>query len=126
MTNAATMALVTKEPPKGLKKLTAPPLLKLEHIPIGQAVSGVILALAPSLSKRADMVNSKLIHLRHESGSEFLVPLSGTIKNAVGGEKGVEDRIGKRLVLVRQPDGETTKYGGKKKMFMIDVYCEEK
>jgi hypothetical protein len=111
--------------PKGAKKLTLPPMVKPEQVPVGSVISGVIVALANSISGRADMRESKLIHLRHESGSEFLFPLTGTIKKAVGGNEGVEANIGKTLIIHRNADSTTEKYGGVKKVFMFDVYLAD-
>lgn len=125
MTAAATAGLVMVELPKGLKKLSAPALLKIEHIPIGQIVSGEIIRLHDSISARADMKDSKLILMKHDNGTEFLLPLTGVIKKAIGGNDGVTANVGKKLFLVRQPDGETTKYGGTKKVFMVDVYIKD-
>ena len=110
--------------PAKAKKLNLPPMLKPDMLPVGQMVSGEIVALANSISGRADMRECKLIHLRHESGTEFLIPLTGTIKKAIGGNDGVTNNIGKKLFLVRQPDTTTEKYGGTKKVFVFDVYLE--
>lgn len=115
--------------PKNAKKLTLPPLVKPDQVPIGGILTSVIVGLAASISPREDMRGSKLIHLRHENGTEFLFPLTGVIKKALGGEKGVTDNIGKTLIMQRQPDGETTKYTAKgepaKKVFMFDVYLAD-
>ncbi len=115
--------------PKNAKKLTLPPLLKPEMIPVGSVVSAQIVALANSISGRADMRESKLIHLRHENGTEFLLPLTGVIKKAVGGDEGIKNNVGKTLIVQRQSDGETMKYCAKgepaKKVFMFDVYLSE-
>ena len=115
--------------PKNAKKLTLPPMIKPDQVPIGSILSAVIVGLALSISPREDMRGSKLIHLRHDSGTEFLFPLTGVIKKAMGGDKGVTDNAGKRLVIQRQPDGETTKYTAKgeapKKVFMFDVYLAD-
>ena len=124
---AAPNALFTlaSELPKNLKKLTLPPMIKPETVPMGSVVSGVIVGLAASISGRADMRESKLIHLRHASGEEFLFPLTGVIKRAIGGNDGVTKNIGKQLFLKRTADGETEKYGGKKKVYMFDVYLAD-
>ena len=112
--------------PKGAKKLTLPPLLKPEMIPVGSVVSGKIQGLVASISPRPDMKDSKLVHLIHENGTEFLLPLTGTIKKALGGFEGAEKATGKVLIVKRQPDGATDKYSGKgepaKKVYMFDVY----
>jgi hypothetical protein len=118
------------ELPKNAKKLTLPPLVKPDQMPVGTILSAVIVGIAPSISPREDMRGSKLIHLRHDSGTEFLFPLTGTIKKALGGEKGiVENYIGKRLVIQRQADGETRKYCAPgepaKKVFMFDIYLAD-
>jgi len=116
--------------PKNLKKLTLPPLIKPEQVPMNSILSGEIVGLAESISPRADMKESRLIHLRHETGEEFLFPLTGVIKKAVGGNAGITDNIGKMLFIHRKPDGETMKYAAKgegpKKVFMFDVYLGDK
>ncbi|MDE2020056.1 MAG: hypothetical protein KGJ13_06960, partial [Patescibacteria group bacterium] len=94
-------------------------------IPVGQMVSGEIVNVVDSISSRENMRDAKLIHMKHESGAEFLMPLTGTIKKAIGGIEGVKGNIGKTLAVIRQPDGETEKYGGKKKVFMFDVFISE-
>ena len=111
--------------PAGLVKLTLPPLLKPDTIPIGSMVSGEIIALANSVSGKESMRESKLIHLRHDNGAEFLLPLTGVIKKAIGGNDGVTANIGKKLFVVRQPDGAAANFGGNK-MFMFDVYLSDK
>lgn len=123
--NDMVMALVTTELPKGVKKLTMPPMIKPETVPVGSMVSGEIVALVASLSSRKDMEKSKLIHMRHESGAEFLFPLTGVIKKAIGGDEKITENIGNTLFLKRTPDGSTTKYGGVKKVYMFDVYIQE-
>lgn len=120
--NALVNSIFTESLPDNVIKLTLPPMIKPDDVPMGQMVSGKIIALAPSLSSRSDMKNSKLIHMRHASGQEFLFPLTGVVKKAIGGEDGVLNNVGKTLILKRSQDGETTKYGGKKKVYMFDVY----
>jgi hypothetical protein len=111
---------------KNLKKLTLPPMVKLNQVPIGSVLVGIIIGVVDSLSSRADMRESKLIHLKHVSGEEFLFPLTAQIKKAVGGIDGLTKNAGKMLVLKRLEDGETTKYGAPgdapKKVYMFDVY----
>ena len=111
--------------PKNAKKLTLPPLLKTELIPIGSVVSGRLIALVPSISSRPDMKDSKLLHLQHENGTEFLLGLTGVIKKALGGYDGAEGHIGQTIIVKRNPDGETEKYGGKKKVYQFDVYVAD-
>jgi len=112
--------------PANAKKLTKPPMLKLDTIPVGAMVKGEVVGICDSLSPREDMRGAKLIHMKHENGAEFLLPLSGVIKKAIGGVDGVNENAGKTLIVVRQPDGETTKYAAKgegpKKVFMFDVF----
>lgn len=124
--------------PKGMKKVNRAPLLKPDQIPIGQMVSGLILGHALSRSEKAK--NAVSLTIRHESGTEFLLPATGTIKTALcdACESKEEDFLtvvlpmvkGKQIMVVRQQDGETSKYCKKgeapRKMFMFDVYLEEK
>lgn len=107
---------------KGLKKLTLPPLVKPEQVPVGGMIEAKIIALVGSISKKENMKNSKLMHLQAPDGTEFLFSLTGVIKKAIGGEEGVTANVGKTLILVRQEDGSTEEYGGKKRVFMFDVY----
>lgn len=109
--------------PKGARKLSMPSIVKLDSIPLGSQLSLKILEVVPSVSSREDMKGSKLFRGLHEaSATEVLLPISGTIKKAVGGFEGAEKIIGKTLILIRLPDGETEKYGGKKKVYMFDIY----
>jgi hypothetical protein len=110
--------------PKTVKKRNLPPLVKPEQVPVGQMLSGKIVAVVPSISGREDMKQSKLLHIEHESGTEFLFPLTGVVKKALGGFDGAEKEVGNKIFIVRQPDGTTEKYGGVKKMFNFDVYTE--
>lgn len=128
LTTAATSRLASPaEIPKGLKKLTLPPLVKPEQVAIGSMIDGVIVALVASISDKVK--EGKLLHLKHASGTEFLFPLTGTIKKSLGGFEGVTEKIGKHLFLVRLEDGETDKYGAKgdapKKVYMFDVYLKD-
>jgi hypothetical protein len=114
--------------PKNVKKLTLPPMVKPEQIAVGSMVSGTIVALVGSISEKVK--EGKLVHLRHDTGTEFLLPLTGTIKRAIGGFDGVTANIGKKLFVVRQADGETLKYNAKgdtqpRKVFMFDVYLAD-
>lgn len=118
---------------KTLKKLTRPALVKPSIIPIGARVSGEILDVQDSISARPDMKEAKLLLLRNKNNPEnpvdFLLPITGVIKAAVGGIEGAKKLIGQTLHVVRNPDGETDKYSGKgepsKKIYMFDVYVEE-
>ena len=113
--------------PKDAKKLTLPPLVKPEQIPVGALVTAKIVALAESISGREDMRKSKLLHLSAiPAGDEFLFPFTGVIKKALGGDEGAAKAVGKTLYLKRTADGSTTKYGGVKKVFMFDIYLSDK
>lgn len=119
---------------KKLKKLTRPALIKPSIIPVGAHLSGEILDVQDSISKRPDMKEAKLLLLRNKNNPnnhvDFLLPITGVIKAAVGGIEGAKKLIGQTLHLVRQLDGETDKYGdpkkdAPKKVYMFDVYIEE-
>jgi hypothetical protein len=116
----------TVELPKGAVKLTKPSMLELNTVPIGAQLRVEIVALADSISNRENMKDSKLIHAKHSSGTEMLIPLTGVIKKAIGGNEGVKKHIGDTLILVRKPNKTTTKYSGEgeppKKMYDFDVY----
>jgi hypothetical protein len=117
---------------KKLKKLSRPALVKPNTIPIGGIVSGEILEVANTISSRKDMADAKLLLLRNSNDPknpvDFLLPITGVIKSAVGGFEGAAKLIGQKLYVKRLPDGETAKYGGEndapKKVYMFDVFVE--
>lgn len=113
------------------KRLGNPPLIKPEIIPIGSSLAGKIVAVLDSMTTT---VKGKLLHLECNGGREVSLPVTGTIRQALAPGRDNEDGdklvselkkyVGKRIIVVRNPDGETSKYGGKKKMYAFDVYIE--
>jgi hypothetical protein len=118
--------------PKSLKKLSLPPLVKFGEKPgqiaVGMTVSGALLGLVENITGKTEMRGSKTIHLRHESGTEFLIPFTGTIKSTfrqLMDEDGEikKENLGKVFFFTRQPDGFSDKF--KKAQFNIDVQIAE-
>ena len=134
--NAFIGALVIEQMPdvKKLKKISLPSLVKPDEVPIGATISGEIRAVVASISGAENMRESKLLHLVNKNNPakeiEFLFPLTGTIKKAIGGVVGAEKQVGNTLFLTRLPDGETMKYAAKgegpKKVFQFDIYVSTK
>ena len=132
--SSLTGELITTEPLPELEKLerlNLPPMLNLKEVPVKSTISGVIIKLVENFTGREDMRKARLLHLKHASGTEFLLPLSGVIKNAlkpfiVEDTKDKEsytlkpEIIGRTLYVTRQHDGTSKKFGGKT-MFMFDV-----
>jgi hypothetical protein len=119
---------VISQAPSGvkIKKLNLPPLVKLGSINVGTTVSGELVGLVDNFTGQESMRNSKTLHLKHESGVEFLLPFSGVIKNSMKSHLDSEgelfpESVGKTFYFTRQPDGASKKYGGKA-MFLFDVY----
>lgn len=113
--------------PKGFVKVSRPPLVKPDQIPVNGQIQAEIVGLSDSISKKESMQNSKLIHLRLSDGefkgTEFLFPLTGVIKQAVGGNDGISKNVGKQLLIIRREDDVKEQDNGEiKKMFMFDVY----
>jgi hypothetical protein len=112
-----------------LERRNVPQMIKPSDVPVGQAITGEIVKIVPSM--KSD-IKGKLLWLRHESGQEFLFPCTGVIRNAlipgVEGEKdqtaALEKEVGKILVCKRGADRMSGKY--KKPMFMFDVFTTEK
>ena len=134
-----------------LVRLNLPPMLDIKQMPVGGGVSGVAEKIVENFTGRADMRKARLIQLKHKSGTQFLIPLTGVIKNAIKSylvpddaakklmletAKDAKDKAeielldfyklspalaGKTLYVKRAPDSQSKKYGGKA-MFMFDVF----
>lgn len=104
-----------------------PQMVKPGEVPLDGIVSGEILKIVDS---PVSTVKGKLLWLRHESGSEFLFPCTGTIRAALASgipaengkelQAALEKEIGKIFIAKRMPSKTSAKY--KKEMFMFDVY----
>lgn len=133
-----------------LERLNLPPMIDLKQMPIGGLISGVAEKIVENFTGRSDMRKARLLQLKHKTGTQFLVPLTGVIKNAIKGylipdeagkksmlatAKDAKDKAeielldfyklspeltGKTLYIKRGPDSQSKKYGGKS-MFMFDV-----
>lgn len=113
------LVLSAKPEGKKIKRLNLPPLLKAGMIPVGQAVSGELVAVVDNFTGKEDMRGSKCLHLKHASGTEYMLPLTGVIKKCLPEP---EKKIGKKFYFTRLPDGVSAKY--KKPMFQFDVFEE--
>ena len=126
--------IITTLPEKAgaVKELNLPPLLKPAMIPVGQTVSGELISIVVNFTGRADLKETKVLRLKHSGGTEFMLPLSGTIKQALkslgdisDAETFVKSNAGKTFYFTRCPDMVTKKYGGEKLMFSFDVFVSE-
>lgn len=127
-------SLVIEKLPEGVKveKLNLPPLVPPGQIPIGGIVSGALVKVIKNFtgSTEDSMKKSMVVHLKHETGTEFLFPLTGTIKKSMTslldekGETLLPKYVGKKVWFQRGQDGKAKKYGGKP-MFMFDVIVEK-
>lgn len=123
-----------KVPEKGkLKKLNLPPLVKFGDRPgqiaVGVTVSGALVGFVDNFTGKSEMRGTKTIHIKHESGEEFLLPLTGGIKSTFrqlcdDKENLKPEYIGKLFFFTRRSDGVSKKYNGKA-MFNVDVVMAE-
>ena len=116
-----------------LKRISSPQLLKVQQIPVGATVSGVIIGLIQNLAKKKEMKNALVIQLHHKkSDRHFMLPMTGTIKAAmlpyidnsddenVKFKDGDDSIVGKTVFFTRREDGKAKRYGGNT-MFNFDV-----
>lgn len=119
-----------------LVRRNMPRMVKPGDVPIGAVVSGEIIAIVDS---PVSTIKGKLLHLKHESGAEFVFPCTGVIRQALAPGRydgkdeaendkkltqALEKEIGKNFYAKRQPDGTSTKF--KKSMFVFDVFTTAK
>ena len=137
--NATLMSVVstTGAPiPDDAEKLNLPAMVDLKVVPVGVTISGEVVRLVENFTGREDMRKARLLYMTHASGTEFLLPVTGVIKNAlktfITEDKDDEEVytlkpeiIGRTLYVTRQPDAPSKKYGGKP-MFMFDVRLAKK
>lgn len=118
---------------KKLKKLNLPPLVKFGDRPgqiaVGGSVSGVLMGLVDNFTGKSEMRGTKTIHMKHESGEEFLLPLTGGIKSTFrqlcdDKENLKPEYVGRFCIFTRRSDGVSKKYNGKA-MFNVDVEIAE-
>lgn len=101
------------------KRLNLPRLVNIaDEFPIGSALVGEVVKIVDNFTGKPEMKGSKVLWMRHESGAEFLFPLTGVVRKAL--EPDPEKFIGKTISIVRNPDGFSGKY--KKAMFQFDVF----
>ena len=67
----------------GAERLNLPEMVNFKQMPIGMTVSGVVVKLVENFTGKKDMRKARLIQCQHKSGAEFLLPLTGVIKNAL-------------------------------------------
>ena len=105
------------------KRISAPPLLKVQLVPVGASVEGEVVGLTEIQSKNKE-IKGKLLWLRAGNGREFLFPLTGVIRKsleAYGKDDELEEAIkGKIFAFRRLPDGQSQTF--KKAMFMFEVF----
>lgn len=113
-----------------LQRRNLPRMVRPNDVPIGAIVSGEILAIVDS---PVSTIKGKLLHLKHHTGQEFLMPCTGVIRQALapGREKDeaalkktLEGEVGKLFYAKRLDNATSSKY--KKDMFMFDVYTSKK
>lgn len=123
-TNSMMALFKPADVPTKLVRRNLPPMIKPGEVPMGSVVSGEIIKVVDS---PVTTVKGKLLWLRHESGTEFLFPCTGVIRNALvpGKTEGKEltdalnAEVGKTFFAKRLPN-KPSKY--KKEMFMFDVF----
>lgn len=109
-----------------LKRLNLPRMIKPADVPVDGIVSGEIMAVVNS---PVSTVKGYLLHLKHETGEQFLFPCTGVIRQALapGREKDdvalkglLEKFVGKTIYAKRLESSYNEKY--KKDMFQFDVF----
>jgi hypothetical protein len=85
-------------PADELVKVTLPTMLDLKTVPIGTTFSGKVIRLVENFTGKSDMRKARLLYMRHRSGAEFLLPLTGVIKNALK-QFLIEDPAGKKATI---------------------------
>lgn len=122
--------------PEGLERVGLPPLLRCGDVPgtlqVGATVSGVLVGLIGNFTGQEKLKHAYCLHLKHSGGTEFMLPLSGSIKQAFrpfltesgkGDEKKLElkpEIIGDMFYFTRLPDGKSKNFGGKN-FFGFDI-----
>jgi len=108
------------------KRRNLPRMIKPGDVPVDGVISGEIIGIENS---PVSTIKGFLLHLRHESGEQFLFPCTGVIRQALapGREKEdaklkeiLEKEIGKSFYAQRKPSVRSEKY--KKDMFVFDVF----
>lgn len=130
--NALASMLAKPEDSKATAKLVRrgmPTMIKPESVPVNSVIEATIVAILGSPKKS---IKGLILHLRHESGTEFTFPVTGSIQQALApGTKGdeaalrlqLDKEVGKTIVLKRLPSVENAEY--KKQMFIFDVFTSE-
>ena len=85
-------------PESELEKVTLPPMLDFKTVPVGTVFSGKVIRLVENFTGKADMRKARLLYLRHSNGTEFLLPLTGVIKNSLK-QYLIDDPAGKAKAL---------------------------
>lgn len=120
--------------PKGyeidkLERRNAPTLVKPKDVPMDGIVSGEIIKTIDSPNSA---IKGKCLWLKHpETGTEFLFPATGVIRQALAPGKTGDDlqaaldkEVGKMFIAKRLPNGFSAKYD--KEMFEFEVYTVAK
>lgn len=113
-----------------LERRNLPQMIKPSEVPVGGAIIGEIVKIVDS---PVTTVKGKLLWLRHENGTEFLFPCTGTIRSALapGIERDseklqtvLEKEIGK--IFVAKAQGTKPSKQGGRDMFVFDVFTSAK
>lgn len=65
------------------ERLNLPQMVDLKKMPVGMTVHGAVVKLVENFTGKKDMRKARLIQCKNRNGTEFLLPLTGVIKNAV-------------------------------------------
>lgn len=107
-----------------MERRNLPMLVLPKDVPVGGAVEAEIIKIveSPGIKKDKGEKVQRCMWLKHETGKEFLFPITGVIGAALS--EAPEDEIGKIITIVRTPDRMSGKY--KKPMFVFEVYTSVK
>src|SRR5216684_749186 len=111
-------------PTKGeYEKLTLPPFIAPDDIPVGAGVEGTVLRVIGNFTGDPEMDHTKNLVLQIKTGEEIMIPVTGVLGQSIASLGGPQGVVGRDLVVVRLPDSISKNY--KNKMFMFDVYIRK-
>lgn len=128
---------------KGLKRMNLPTMIQPKDMPVGAVLDGEIIDFVSSPVKT---VKGKLMWLKVITGegdaktvNEITFPVTGVIQSILAPDvekkkdgtydskelfEGLKPNIGKRIVIVRRPDGYNKQYA--RSQYSFDVFLSEK
>jgi len=115
---------------KKFQRRNMPQIIKPGDVPVGGMVSGEII---DAVNSPSTVVKGKCLWIKHASGTEFLFPVTGVIRQALLGGTGLEGdeltkalqrEIGTTIICKRLESKQNSKF--KKEMFMFDVFTSKK